>query len=89
VCRIEIEVLCTLIRSSGVCIDLPEHKSHMDDYFARIKLLSENKSLSPRIRFKLEVCNGVYEMLGAHVLMLLLLVLLLLLVCRHSFIGLN
>ena len=53
--RLDIEVLCTLIRSSGVCIDLPEHKGHMDDYFQRIKLLSQNKSLSARIRFKLEV----------------------------------
>ncbi|CAI8612434.1 unnamed protein product [Vicia faba] len=50
----DIEALCTLMSTIGEMIDHPKAKEHMDVYFERIKLLSNNMSLSSRVRFMLK-----------------------------------
>ncbi|CAK8541348.1 unnamed protein product [Lathyrus sativus] len=50
----DIEALCKLMSTIGEMIDHPKAKEHMDVYFERIKLLSNNMSLSSRVRFMLK-----------------------------------
>ncbi|XP_058752060.1 eukaryotic translation initiation factor 4G-like isoform X2 [Vicia villosa] len=50
----DIEALCKLMSTIGGMIDHPKAKEHMDVYFERIKLLSNNMSLSSRLRFMLK-----------------------------------
>ncbi|KAF7844991.1 eukaryotic translation initiation factor 4G-like isoform X1 [Senna tora] len=49
----DIEALCKLMSTIGEMIDHPKAKEHMDAYFERMKLLSNNMSLSSRVRFML------------------------------------
>ncbi|KEH22484.1 eukaryotic translation initiation factor 4G-like protein [Medicago truncatula] len=50
----DIEALCKLMSTIGEMIDHPKAKEHMDVYFERIKLLSNNMNLSSRLRFMLK-----------------------------------
>jgi translation initiation factor 4G len=50
----DIEALCKLMSTIGEMIDHPKAKEHMDVYFERIKLLSNNMNLSSRVRFMLK-----------------------------------
>jgi translation initiation factor 4G len=50
----DIEALCKLMSTIGEMIDHPKAKEHMDAYFERIKLLSNNMNLSSRVRFMLK-----------------------------------
>ncbi|CAI8612517.1 unnamed protein product [Vicia faba] len=50
----DVEALCKLMSTIGEMIDHPKAKEHMDVYFERIKLLSNNMSLSSRVRFMLK-----------------------------------
>ncbi|KAI9100839.1 hypothetical protein K1719_024201 [Acacia pycnantha] len=47
----DIEALCELMSTIGEMIDHPKAKEHMDAYFERMKLLSNNMNLSSRVRF--------------------------------------
>ncbi|KAI9100829.1 hypothetical protein K1719_024191 [Acacia pycnantha] len=49
----DIEALCKLMSTIGEMIDHPKAKEHMDAYFERMKLLSNNMNLSSRVRFML------------------------------------
>ncbi|KAL1293740.1 hypothetical protein AAHE18_19G093500 [Arachis hypogaea] len=50
----DIEALCKLMSTIGDMIDHPKAKKHMDAYFERMKLLSDNMNLSSRVRFMLK-----------------------------------
>ncbi|TKY68870.1 Eukaryotic translation initiation factor 4G [Spatholobus suberectus] len=50
----DIEALCKLMSTIGEMIDHPKAKEHMDVYFERMKLLSNNMKLSSRVRFMLK-----------------------------------
>ncbi|RZC20074.1 Eukaryotic translation initiation factor 4G isoform E [Glycine soja] len=50
----DIEALCKLMSTIGEMIDHPKAKVHMDAYFERMKLLSNNMNLSSRVRFMLK-----------------------------------
>ncbi|KAJ1439577.1 MIF4G-like, type 3 [Sesbania bispinosa] len=50
----DIEALCKLMSTIGEMIDHPKAKEHMDAYFERMKLLSNNMNLSSRVRFMLK-----------------------------------
>ncbi|KAL2319814.1 hypothetical protein Fmac_028783 [Flemingia macrophylla] len=50
----DIEALCKLMSTIGEMIDHPKAKEHMDAYFERMKLLSNNTNLSSRVRFMLK-----------------------------------
>ncbi|CAJ2669951.1 unnamed protein product [Trifolium pratense] len=50
----DIEALCKLMSTIGEMIDHPKAKEHIDVYFERIKLLSNNMNLSSRVRFMLK-----------------------------------
>ncbi|XP_062227433.1 eukaryotic translation initiation factor 4G-like [Phragmites australis] len=50
----DLEALCKLMSTIGEMIDHPRSKVHMDFYFDLIQKLSENSTLSSRIRFMLE-----------------------------------
>ncbi|XP_054780320.1 eukaryotic translation initiation factor 4G-like isoform X2 [Prosopis cineraria] len=50
----DIEALCKLMSTIGVIIDHPKAKEHIDAYFERMKLLSNNMNLSSRVRFMLK-----------------------------------
>ncbi|KAJ2581709.1 hypothetical protein GGH95_001936, partial [Coemansia sp. RSA 1836] len=49
----EIESLVKLLITAGKKMDTPEAKNYMDVYFARMQVMSVNKSLEKRIRFTL------------------------------------
>ncbi|CAN6566627.1 unnamed protein product [Malus baccata var. baccata] len=49
----DIEVLCKLMSTIGEMIDRPKAKEYMDEYFERMKSLSNNMKLSSRVRFML------------------------------------
>ncbi|KAG8909852.1 hypothetical protein FRC02_007542 [Tulasnella sp. 418] len=50
----ELESLCTLLMTAGQSLDTHKAKGHMDIYFSRIRELSKNEKLTPRIRFLLQ-----------------------------------
>lgn len=50
----DIESLCKLMSTIGEMIDHPKAKDHMDAYFERMWILSNNMNLSPRVRFMLK-----------------------------------
>ncbi|XP_027334271.1 eukaryotic translation initiation factor 4G-like isoform X2 [Abrus precatorius] len=50
----DVEALCKLMSTIGEMIDHPKAKEHMDAYFERMKLLSNNMNLSSRVRFMLK-----------------------------------
>ncbi|XP_054780323.1 eukaryotic translation initiation factor 4G isoform X3 [Prosopis cineraria] len=50
----DIEALCKLMSTIGAIIDHPKAKEHIDAYFERMKLLSNNMNLSSRVRFMLK-----------------------------------
>ncbi|CAL0305964.1 unnamed protein product [Lupinus luteus] len=50
----DIEALCKLMSTIGEMIDHPKAKIHIDAYFERIKMLSNNMNLSSRVRFMLK-----------------------------------
>ncbi|KAJ7950724.1 Eukaryotic translation initiation factor 4G [Quillaja saponaria] len=50
----DIEALCKLMSTIGEMIDHPKAKEHMDAYFERMKMLSNNMNLSSRVRFMLK-----------------------------------
>ncbi|XP_061357999.1 eukaryotic translation initiation factor 4G isoform X2 [Gastrolobium bilobum] len=50
----DIEALCKLMSTIGEMIDHPKAKVHIDAYFERMKLLSNNMNLSSRVRFMLK-----------------------------------
>ncbi|PNX90109.1 eukaryotic translation initiation factor 4g-like protein [Trifolium pratense] len=52
--EVDIEALCILMSTIGEMIDHPKTKEHMDVYFERIKLLSNNMNLSSTARFMLK-----------------------------------
>ncbi|XP_019412715.1 PREDICTED: eukaryotic translation initiation factor 4G-like isoform X2 [Lupinus angustifolius] len=50
----DIESLCKLMSTIGEMIDHPKAKVHMDAYFDRMKVFSNNMNLSSRVRFMLK-----------------------------------
>ncbi|KAM7277517.1 hypothetical protein ACFE04_019383 [Oxalis oulophora] len=48
-----VEALCKLMSTIGDMIDHPKAKEHMDAYFERMKVMSNNMNLSSRVRFML------------------------------------
>ncbi|KAK7339223.1 hypothetical protein VNO77_19878 [Canavalia gladiata] len=50
----DIEALCKLMSTIGEMIDHPKAKEHIDAYFERMRLLSNNMNLSSRVRFMLK-----------------------------------
>ncbi|XP_004514194.1 eukaryotic translation initiation factor 4G-like isoform X2 [Cicer arietinum] len=50
----DVEALCKLMSTIGDMIDHPKAKEHMDVYFERLKILSNNMNLSSRLRFMLK-----------------------------------
>jgi len=50
----DVEALCKLMSIIGEMIDHPKAKKHMNVYFERLKLLSNNMNLSSRVRFMLK-----------------------------------
>ena len=50
----DVEALCKLMSTIGEMIDHPKAKEHMDVYFERLKILSNNMNLSSRVRFMLK-----------------------------------
>ncbi|KAJ7961871.1 Eukaryotic translation initiation factor 4G [Quillaja saponaria] len=50
----DIESLCKLMSTIREMIDHPQAKEHMDAYFERMKMLSNNMNLSSRVRFMLK-----------------------------------
>ncbi|CAL0324354.1 unnamed protein product [Lupinus luteus] len=50
----DIEALCKLMSTIGEMIDHPKAKVHIDAYFERITVLSNNMNLSSRVRFMLK-----------------------------------
>jgi hypothetical protein len=50
-----LEYLCLLLSTIGEQLDHEKAKHVMDQYFDKLKLLSQNKSLTSRIRFKIQV----------------------------------
>ncbi|KAE9603429.1 putative initiation factor eIF-4 gamma, MA3 [Lupinus albus] len=50
----DIEALCKLMSTIGEMIDHPKAKIHIDAYFERMKVLSNNMNLSSRVRFMLK-----------------------------------
>jgi len=52
----EIESLCMLMTSVGLLLDTQRGRAHMDVYFQRMKELTQNLNVSPRMRFMLQVC---------------------------------
>ncbi|KAF2291994.1 hypothetical protein GH714_000071 [Hevea brasiliensis] len=50
----DVEALCKLMSTIGDLIDHPKAKEHMDAYFDRITMLSNNMKLSSRVRFMLK-----------------------------------
>ncbi|KAI4354637.1 hypothetical protein L6164_003485 [Bauhinia variegata] len=50
----DVEALCKLMSTIGEMIDHPKAKEHMDLYFERMKLFSNNMNLSSRVRFMLK-----------------------------------
>ncbi|KAL4199611.1 hypothetical protein AMTRI_Chr03g52090 [Amborella trichopoda] len=50
----DIEALCKLMSTIGEIIDHPKAKEHMDAYFDRMGMLSNNQKLSSRVRFMLK-----------------------------------
>jgi len=50
----DVEALCKLMSTIGEMIDHEKAKEHMDDYFDRMKTLSNNMNLSSRVRFMLK-----------------------------------
>ncbi|CAL0329515.1 unnamed protein product [Lupinus luteus] len=50
----DIEALCKLMSTIGEMIDHPKAKVHMDAYFDRMKVFSNNMNLSSRVRFMLK-----------------------------------
>ena len=50
----EVECLCKLMTTIGKSIDHAKAKSHMDEYFSRMKEMSANETLPLRMRFMLQ-----------------------------------
>ncbi|XP_045792328.1 eukaryotic translation initiation factor 4G-like isoform X3 [Trifolium pratense] len=50
----DVEALCKLMSTIGEMIDHPKAKEHMDVYFERLRVLSNNMNLSSRVRFMLK-----------------------------------
>jgi len=50
----EVECLCKLMTTVGSLIDHERAKSHMDEYFNRMTLMSNNADLATRMRFMLQ-----------------------------------
>lgn len=50
----DIEALCKLMSTIGVMIDHPKGKEHTDSYFERMRFLSNNMNLSPRVKLMLK-----------------------------------
>ncbi|KAI4378041.1 hypothetical protein MLD38_015582 [Melastoma candidum] len=50
----DIEALCKLMSTIGEMIDHPKARDHIDIYFERMEMLSNNMSLSSRVRFMLK-----------------------------------
>jgi len=50
----DVEALCKLMSTIGEMIDHPKAKEHMDVYFERLKISSNNTNLSSRVRFMLK-----------------------------------
>lgn len=60
----DIEALCRLMTSIGAQIDHAKAQPYMDQYFARMRELIKNKTLSSRIRFMIQVCEHVEMLLN-------------------------
>ncbi|KAJ8900293.1 hypothetical protein K2173_024933 [Erythroxylum novogranatense] len=50
----DVEALCKLMSTIGDMIDRPKAKDHMNAYFERITMMSNNMKLSSRVRFMLK-----------------------------------
>ena len=53
--EVEIESVCKLLKSIGSQIDTPKARAHVDVYFSRMRELAENKNITPRMMFMLQV----------------------------------
>ena len=51
----DFECLCKLLKTVGKLLDQPKSVKRMDAYFVRIQELTQDESLSSRIRFMLQV----------------------------------
>ncbi|KAH9834092.1 armadillo-type protein [Rhodofomes roseus] len=49
----EIESLCMLLTTVGQLLDTPKARAHMDVYFTRMKELTKNPNVNPRMQFML------------------------------------
>ncbi|KAH9912524.1 armadillo-type protein [Fomitopsis serialis] len=50
----EIESLCMLLTTAGALLDIPKARLHMDVYFERIRGLTRNPNVSPRMQAMLQ-----------------------------------
>jgi translation initiation factor 4G len=55
----EIESLCKLMTTVGLLLDTQRGRAHMDVYFQRMKELTQNLNVSPRMQFMLQVCDAL------------------------------
>jgi uncharacterized protein YihD (DUF1040 family) len=53
----ELECLVKLLKEVGKIIDVPKAKPHMDEYFMRIKEMTQNLNLPNRMRYMLQEIN--------------------------------
>lgn len=51
----DVESLCRLLTTVGKGLDNAKAKQHMDIYFTRMKMISDNMKISSRIRFMIQV----------------------------------
>jgi translation initiation factor 4G len=52
----EIESLCKLLTTVGSLLDTQKARAYMDVYFSRMKELTKNPHVAPRLQFMLQVC---------------------------------
>uniref|UniRef100_D8Q9X9 MIF4G domain-containing protein n=1 Tax=Schizophyllum commune (strain H4-8 / FGSC 9210) TaxID=578458 RepID=D8Q9X9_SCHCM len=53
----EMESLCMLLTTVGELLDNPRARAHMDVYFARMKEWTKKTTVSPRVRFMLQIAE--------------------------------
>lgn len=56
----DIESLCRLLKSVGSRLDSQKARAHVDVYFSRMRELAENKNITPRMMFMLQVKRSEY-----------------------------
>ena len=59
----DLECLCHLMRTCGRILDTPKAKVRMDQYFDRLKAVTQNEAFPIRIRFLVQVRNLLFCLL--------------------------